>query len=270
LQHLSTSTGRVNLNKGLKAIFASVFEMLDSRQESRSYKPIKDSYGAQMQRESTKILFNYWNQIRGSRSAPERKDVEPTKIRQALGNTFILESSEERDNGEFTFRLAGSHLCSAYCRELKARSFANLWHKRDRDAINTLIKAVTEDHAVALITFEGTSSSANKMTFETILLPLRHNGSSNNRILGAMSAMDEPYWFGAQPIVEQRITGLRLIWPDDFAAKDSFVHTPSRFSGVAMGEHGVSGAQHAPISAKVHGVDARRYAHLSVIDGGRN
>ncbi len=223
-----------------------------------------------MQRESTKILFNYWNEIRGSRSAPERKDVEPTKIRQALGNTFILESNEAIDNGEFAFRLAGSHLCSAYCRELKARSFANLWHKRDRDAINTLIKAVTEDHAVALITFEGTSSSANKMTFETILLPLRHNGSSSNRILGAMSAADEPYWFGAQPIVEQRITGLRLIWPDDFGVTDSFLEASTDFPGVAVGDHGGVSAQRAPGLSKIHGVDARRYAHLSVIDGGRN
>ncbi len=223
-----------------------------------------------MQRESTKILFNYWNEIRGSRSAPERKDVEPTKIRQALGNTFILESRENLDDGEFAFRLAGSHLCSAYCRELKARSFSKLWHKRDRDAINTLIKAVTEDHAVALVTFEGTSSSANKMTFETILLPLRHNGSSSNRILGAMSAMDEPYWFGAQPIVEQRITGLRLIWPDDFAARESFGQTPGQLRGIAMGEHNPPGARHAPVLSRVHGVDARRYAHLSVIDGGRN
>ncbi|VAW23379.1 hypothetical protein MNBD_ALPHA12-1353 [hydrothermal vent metagenome] len=223
-----------------------------------------------MQRESTKILFNYWNEIRGSRSAPERKDVEPTKIRQALGNTFILESNEDINNGEFAFRLAGSHLCSAYCRELKARSFAQLWHKRDRDAINTLLKAVTEDHAVALITFEGTSSSSNKMTFETILLPLRHNGSSSNRILGAMSAADEPYWFGAQPIVEQRITGLRLIWPDDFAATDSFVEASTQFPGVAIGDHGMANAQQAPVLSKIHGVDARRYAHLSVIDGGRN
>jgi len=227
-----------------------------------------------MQRESTKILFNYWNEIRGSRSAPERKDVEPTKIRQALGNTFILESNDEINNGEFAFRLAGSHLCSAYCRELKARSFAKLWHKRDRDAINTLIKAVTEDHAVALITFEGTSSSANKMTFETILLPLRHNGSSSNRILGAMSAADEPYWFGAQPIVEQRITGLRLIWPDDFAVTDGFIEASTQFpgngGGVAVGEHGALNARQAPVLSKIHGVDARRYAHLSVIDGGRN
>jgi len=217
-----------------------------------------------MQRTATKTLYGYWNKLRGSRSAPERKNVDPTEIRHALSNTFILEAGETQ---KFSFRLAGSHLCSAYCRELKGRTFEQLWSDKDRDAIKTLIKAVTEDHAVALITFEGTSQSSNKMSFETILLPLRHNGSSTNRILGAMSAKDEPYWFGAQPIIEQRITGLRLIWPDDLATTDSFMDVSSRFDSDVQYD---DDSQLLASPSRVYGNDARRYAHLAVIDGGRN
>ncbi len=217
-----------------------------------------------MQRTATKTLFNYWNELRGSRSAPERKNVDPTKIRHALSNTFILEAD---DNQNFAFRLAGSHLCSTYCRELKGRGFESLWNKRDQDALKTLIKAVTEDHAVALVTFEGTSQSSNKMTFETILLPLRHNGSSTNRILGAMTAEDEPYWFGAQPIIDQRITGLRLIWPDDLSTRSTFLDVSS---DVVEEISFAAAAPLAPISSTLHGFKARKYSHLSVIDGGRN
>ncbi len=223
-----------------------------------------------MQRTATKTLFAYWNQLRGSRSAPERKNVDPTKIRHALSNTFILELGEKQ---QFSFRLAGSHLCSAYCRELKGREFEHLWNSKDRDAIKTLIKAVTQDHAVALVTFEGTSQSSNKMNFETILMPLRHNGSSTNRILGAMSADDEPYWFGAQPIVEQRITGLRLIWPDDMALNSSFLDVSTRFDNDTLFENDVQfddSTELPSTPSRVRGVAARRYAHLSVIDGGRN
>ena len=202
--------------------------------------------------------------MRGSRSAPERKNVDPTKIRDTLSNTFILETGQ---NDQFSFRLAGSHLCSAYCRELKGRAFEHLWSEKDRDAIKTLIKAVTEDHAVALITFEGTSRSSARLGFETILLPLRHNGSSNNRILGALSAQDEPYWFGAQPIIEQRITGLRLIWPDDMAMDTGFSDFSEKpYMDVQFDEE----AQLVSSPSRVHGIQARRYAHLSVIDGGRN
>src|SRR5690606_8975439 len=108
--------------------------------------------GQTMQMPSTKTLYTYWNTIRGSRSAPDRRDIDPTRIREALAYTFILELDE---GDKFSFRLAGSHLCTSYCRELKGRSFSSLWHDRDSDAMETLLRAVTEDHAVALVTFQG-------------------------------------------------------------------------------------------------------------------
>jgi len=223
-----------------------------------------------MQKASTKALFDYWNALRGSRSAPDRRDIDPTHIRSALANTFILELNEQND---FDFRLAGSHLCSAYARELKGRSFTRLWHERDRDAMDTLMRAVTEDHAVALVTFQGTTAVHTHLSIETILLPLRHNGGTHNRMLGAMTALDEPYWFGVQPIMEQRITGLRLIWPDDASMGDlardvrSVVEQPERPEEVAFASS--NNAVPSPLSITVFGRSARRYAHLAVIDGDR-
>jgi hypothetical protein len=218
-----------------------------------------------MQKQSIKALYDYWNALRGSRSAPDRRDIDPTQIRSALANTFILEL---REGNEFDFRLAGSHLCSAYSRELKGRSFTRLWHPRDRDALDTLVRAVTEDHAVALITFQGTTALMSKVSVETILLPIRHNGSTQVRLLGAMCAIEEPYWFGVQPIVEQRITGLRLIWPDDASLADM-----ARDVAVAVADELPAAAPlflRAPLATTVFGRRARRYAHLAVIDGGRH
>ena len=216
-----------------------------------------------MQKASTKTLYDYWNSIRGSRSAPERKDIDPTRIRDALANTFILELDEAE---KFSFRLAGSHLCSSYCRELKGRSFSGLWHERDSDAMDTLIRAVTEDHAVALVTFQGTTAIHTKVTFEMILMPLRHNGSTHTRLLGAMTAIDEPYWLGVQPIMEQRISGLRLIWPDDIALEDKVREVSTKI--VNETPYGTSATPMA-MPAVVYGRSARRYAHLAVLDGGR-
>lgn len=229
-----------------------------------------------MQKSSTRALFDYWNALRGSRSAPERRDIDPTRIRSALAYTFILELNAEN---EFDFRLAGSHLCSAYSRELKGRSFTKLWHQRDRDAIDTLMRAVTEDNAVALVTFQGSTSVQTHLSMETVLLPLRHNGNTNSRILGAMTALDEPYWFGVQPLMEQRITGLRLIWPDDVSMGDVSRELKSSNPPFDASQHGIRPAEAqfasansaipSPLNATVFGRAARRYAHLAVIDGGR-
>lgn len=219
-----------------------------------------------MQKTSTKTLYDYWNSLRGSRSAPDRRDIDPTRIRGALANTFILELNEQN---AFDFRLAGSHICAAYARELKGRSFTRLWHDRDREAMDTLIRAVTEDHAVALVTFQGTTAIHTKVQLEAILLPVRHNGSTGSRLLGAMTAIEEPYWFGVQPIMEQRITGLRLIWPDDVAhddmARDIAATVPQDVVFATA-----NGGTPAPMHATVYGRSARRYAHLAVIDGGRS
>jgi hypothetical protein len=216
-----------------------------------------------MHKSSTRTLYDYWNALRGSRSAPDRRDIDPTRIRSALSNTFILELNEER---HFDFRLAGSHICAAYARELKGRSFSRLWHARDRDAMDTLIRAVTEDHAVALINFQGETSDHARVLMETILLPVRHNGTTATRLLGAMSAIEEPYWFGVQPIMEQRITGLRLIWPDDAGLEEMAGDVAT--AGPVEAAMGAARAP-SPMSATVYGRAARRYAHLAVIDGGR-
>ncbi len=221
-----------------------------------------------MQKPSTRSLYDYWNGLRGARSAPDRKDLDPTRIRSALAYTFILELAGESD---FDFRLAGSHLCSTYCRELKGRSFTRLWHPRDRDAMDTLIRAVTEDHAVALVTFQGATASSARASFETILLPMRHNGSTRTRLLGALTAVDTPYWLGVDPVLEQRISGLRLIWPDESpigVARDIASTTPPPHPADVLPLRGARDT--APLASTVFGRAARRYAHLAVIDGGRD
>lgn len=217
-----------------------------------------------MQQRSTKTLYSYWNQIRGARSTPERRDIDPTRIREALAHTFILESI---DGVEFDFRLAGSHICATYCRELKSRPFSTLWGSRDHDALETLMRAVTEDHAVALVTFEGQTERGEKLSFELALFPLRHNGVTSSRMLGGLSALEAPYWLGIHPIVEQRITGLRLIWPDD---RDTVA--PEGYQSGVLDDiaAAMNDTAPAPMPASVGGFSARRYAHLSVIDGGKS
>jgi hypothetical protein len=66
--------------------------------------------------------------------------------------------------------------------------------------------------------------------------------------------------------MEQRITGLRLIWPDDLEYQDSAREIATR----AVNEVEFSGsAMPMGTPATVYGRSARRYAHLAVIDGGR-
>ena len=79
---------------------------------------------AGMKHASSRQLYEYWSRLRGNRMAPERSDIDPSEIRQILGNTFILEVRHPID---YVYRLAGTRICSAYCRELKGQEFLPLW-----------------------------------------------------------------------------------------------------------------------------------------------
>ena len=50
--------------------------------------------------------------------------------------------------------------------------------------------------------------------FEFVLLPLIHTGDVINRVLGAITAIEPPFWFGAEPLLRQEIVELNLHRPD--------------------------------------------------------
>ena len=45
-------------------------------------------------------------------------------------------------------------------------------------------------------------------------LPLIHAGDTINRILGAITAVDPPFWLGAEPLLRQEIVEINVHWPD--------------------------------------------------------
>lgn len=164
-------------------------------------------------------LYEYWNRLRDGAQAPRRSAIEPAAIRRALGDTFILEVIDRRT---LRYRLAGTRLCGAYGREMKGANFLDLWRKADRNAIATLLAAVADDGAAAAIGLTGHAGGTRAVACEMLVLPLRQDGPGFDRVLGGMAPMERPYWLGTDPILEQRVTSMRLIWPDQeprFAAQ---------------------------------------------------
>ena len=59
-----------------------------------------------MKNASTRLVFEYWDALRGERSAPERGEIEPGALRHALADTFVLENEPIGP----VFRLAGTRI----------------------------------------------------------------------------------------------------------------------------------------------------------------
>lgn len=208
--------------------------------------------------QSTKQLYEYWNRRRGTRPAPSRAEIEPSDIRDILPDTFILSI----EGGRTSWRLAGTRVCSLHCRELKERDFLADWLGRERETIDSLLQAIIAEAAVTVLQFQGSAGRSVPLNVEMVLMPLSTFGRAN-RILGAMGPLDDPYWIGIQPPSNRKIGNTRLLWPsgtpDNFCGEPpSLTSAQSRFTTLMTPEIELAADR------------ARRYRHLTVMDGGKN
>ena len=143
-------------------------------------------------------LFDYWNERRGSRAAPERGDLEPGAIRQLLADSFIVAA----DGGDgHVLRLAGTRMCALFCREIKDTPIEALFASADRDELRDLIGIVTGEMAPVIA---GASARPDVDTpaadFELLLLPLYYRGRHDARLLGMLAPVSVPYWLGTSAV----------------------------------------------------------------------
>ena len=209
----------------------------------------------------TQALYSYWDSLRGTRTAPNRSEVDPGKIRSLLGDTFILDAS---DRSEIRYRLAGTRLCSAHCRELKGRQFLRGWDNDDREALDTLFGAVIEDASAAVIGIAGHTEHQQAIQMEMLLLPLSVPGEGRTRILGSCAPLERPYWLGIHPIMRQSVSSLRIVWPDEKPAAVPNDHNINPIIPRFNADRVAVGASSLPIGAE------KRVGHLTVYSGGKS
>lgn len=149
-----------------------------------------------MRQSTSNELYAYWDRVRNGRVAPCRFEIDPAAIAALLPETFIV-AYEGRPS--IRFRLAGTKVCENFGRELRGTDFMDLW--TDRDAAASLIGGILKQGGVGHGRVQGTTSTGRQADFELVLLPLIHNGTIINRLLGAVTAIDPPFWLGSEPLV---------------------------------------------------------------------
>ncbi len=164
-----------------------------------------------MKQRSSHILYNYWNEVRGTRLAPRRFEIEPSHISSILAETFIL---ERVDAHTYTFRLAGTRICEQFGMEFRGRNFIDLAGEADRDAMEFVFANITNQGAVGLFEIEARDRENKPVHFEALALPLLHGNQGVTRYVGALSAIDSPPWLGHQPLKPHALTMHTLMWPD--------------------------------------------------------
>ncbi len=161
-----------------------------------------------MKHQSSRAVFEYWDKKRGKRRAPARPDIDPTEIRHALSDTFML-AADFAD--QLRFRLAGTRVCALFGREIKGEEFAALWSEVSRKAVEDLLAMVTDESAGVVAGVTARTEDGSRTDLELLLLPLAHTGLARIRALGVLVPSQTPYWVGAKPVTELELGTLRHI-----------------------------------------------------------
>jgi hypothetical protein len=163
-----------------------------------------------MRHKTSKALFAYWNEVRADRLAPQRFEIDPSKISAILPYTFIL---ERIDAETYRYRLAGTHVCEIFGSELRGTNFLGGWPVIDRPPLLRLFSVLTRQGAAAVISMKVATLCEQTVECEVLLLPLRHTRDTIDRILGSFAPLEAPGWLGDKPVASKHFVANELIWP---------------------------------------------------------
>jgi hypothetical protein len=121
-----------------------------------------------MKHPSSREFFAYWDKVRGTEKAPDRSDVEPSAVRELLGDIFVLSYDNEAG---FPFRVAGTRVAALLGRDLRDRSFSALFAKAARREISDIVTVVAEETLPAIAGITATAQDGRLAHLELLLLP---------------------------------------------------------------------------------------------------
>jgi hypothetical protein len=190
-----------------------------------------------MKHTSSQELFAHWDDRRGARLAPERAEVDPGAIRKALGDAFLLGSDRETHPA---FRLAGTRVCALFGRELKGETFVELWDEEDHGTVRDLVATVVQETIGVVAGVSARTREGLRADVEVLLLPLRHRGRMQMRMIGVLAPLDPPFWLGSAHVERMQLRAWRHLGPAAEPNRLPRLVPGSRPHGLVVYEGGLS------------------------------
>jgi hypothetical protein len=133
--------------------------------------------------EKAKRLADYWEKLRGNRSMPARRDIDPTEIWSLVPHVHLSEWHTNPD--KVRYRLAGTELVAVIGREVSGRWLSDL-HPSPADIEETLgIYRMAAGRRQPLFGRSvGTSQRMGVDSFEWVLCPLSDHDAEVTHFIG--------------------------------------------------------------------------------------
>ena len=156
-------------------------------------------------------LHAYWDRLRAGRTAPERGEIDPAAIRHILAYTFILDVTGAvlARARQVRFRLSGTRLNALFVQDLRGFGFDRIWAEGDRAMADAVLNGVLDEPMPMVASARGGPGGCEAIDLELVVLPLRHHGRTNARVLGSLAPSAAPSWMGLSAAAPLRLLSFR-------------------------------------------------------------
>lgn len=201
-----------------------------------------------MRHQTSRELYQYWNELRANNPAPSRHDFEPSFISAILPSIFMLELQGDIA----TLRLAGGDICGLFGDELRGKSFGALWLNGVERRPSSIAAQCAKEQLPFVIMADGLSNVGTVTKLELLLLPMESKGGMKDRVIGSLADLETGFPHSKKHIKGMSLTAIRHIDRDTI---------PVDFQNL--------GRRIPKVYTKSENIKRKQFGHFSVIDGGR-
>jgi hypothetical protein len=140
-----------------------------------------------MKHPSSRAFFDYWDGKRGDARAPDRSEIEPSAVRELLGDIFVLSCDA---GAGYPFRVAGTRACALFGRDLKDKSFPALFAPQSRREIEDIVTVVAEEMLAAIAGITATTPDGARAHLELLLLPFNTRAHTPISLTGLIAPFE--------------------------------------------------------------------------------
>jgi hypothetical protein len=143
-----------------------------------------------MKHPSNREFYAYWDEKRGGARAPDRSEIEPSAVRELLGDIFVLSFDSAAGH---PFRVAGTRVCALLGCDLKDQSFSALFGPDGRREIEDIIAVVAEEMLAAVAGITATAQDGSPAHLELLLLPFNARAHTPLSLTGLLAPFEREY-----------------------------------------------------------------------------
>ena len=159
--------------------------------------------GETMKHPSSRDYFDYWNECRGHRRAPDRTAFKPDSLRHFLPDSFVLAAAASAKS--YPVRVAGTRICARFGRDIFGENFLHLFVPASRRELGGMLAAIAEESVAVVAGVTATSPALTAHGFELLLLPF----ASRGYLPGAMTGLLSPFTTTTSPLRDFTLTSWR-------------------------------------------------------------